>query len=332
MQFVAVLVVLVAVTKGDGGTCDGSLVQALQKCANAIKGGESLSVQQEKCAPDGCNYDCPSASKYDDLNKQFKDLSEAFETLQMSIANNTASITANAGNIKDLKGDIDGSGHFACGSFGWTRVAYLDMSDPSQDCPTEFRLYEVEKVRACGRQISAVPSCNSKVFPSAITYSEVCGRVLGYQYGSADAIGTNNDGHDDLNSYYVDGISITRGSPRQHVWTYMVGYSEVYNNGNDCPCNNGIEITVQSFIGNDYHCESGLPEVNYEKILYSSDTLWDGDNCRDNEVPCCQYADLPWFYKVLDVATDDHIEIRICADQETDNEDATVFLYEIFVK
>ena len=80
MQFVAVLVVLVAVAKGDGGTCDGSLVQALQKCANAIMGGESLSVQQEKCAPDGCNYDCPSASKYDE---QIKNLTAALEKLQM---------------------------------------------------------------------------------------------------------------------------------------------------------------------------------------------------------------------------------------------------------
>ena len=69
------------VAKGDGGTCDGSLVQALQKCANAIKGGESLSVQQKKCAPDGCNYDCLSASKYDE---QIKNLTATLEKLQAS--------------------------------------------------------------------------------------------------------------------------------------------------------------------------------------------------------------------------------------------------------
>ena len=162
MQFVAVLVVLVAVAKGDGGTCDGSLVQALQKCANAIQGGESLSVQQEKCAPDGCNYDCPSASKYDE---QINKLTAALEKLQAS--------------------------YTVCGTSGWTRVAYLDMSDPSQDCPTEFRLHTGNGVRGCGRLVSTNPSCDSKTFPTNnMTYSEVCGRVLGYQYGSGDAIGS----------------------------------------------------------------------------------------------------------------------------------------------
>ena len=39
------------------------------------------------------------------------------------------------------------------------------------------------------------------------------------------------------------------------------------------------------------------------------------------EEPCCQYSDLPWFYKVLDTATDDDIEIRVCGDESTANKD-----------
>ena len=35
-----------------------------------------------------------------------------------------------------------------------------------------------------------------------------------------------NPNHNDINSYYVDGVSITRGSPRQHVWTLMAGVHE----------------------------------------------------------------------------------------------------------
>ena len=30
--------------------------------------------------------------------------------------------------------------------------------------------------------------------------------------------------HNDINSYYVDGVSITRGSPCQRVWTLMHGW------------------------------------------------------------------------------------------------------------
>ena len=40
-----------------------------------------------------------------------------------------------------------------CGSKGgWTRLAYLDMSDDTQSCPPGFHLYnETDEVRACGR-------------------------------------------------------------------------------------------------------------------------------------------------------------------------------------
>ena len=104
-----------------------------------------------------------------------------------------------------------------CGSRGgWTSLAYLDMSDATMNCPSGFRLYQSGGVRACGRSTSRWPSCQSVTFPSnGIQYSQVCGRVVGYQYGHSDAL----DGPANLNTYYVNGVSITRGSPRQHVWT-----------------------------------------------------------------------------------------------------------------
>ena len=111
-----------------------------------------------------------------------------------------------------------------CGSGGgWTRLAYLDMTDSTENCPSGFRLYQSGGVRACGRATSNGGSCVSVQFPSnGISYSQVCGRVVGYQYASTDAIDPshgNSESHNDINSYYVDGVSITRGSPRQHVWT-----------------------------------------------------------------------------------------------------------------
>uniref|UniRef100_A0A1X7TD09 Fibrinogen C-terminal domain-containing protein n=1 Tax=Amphimedon queenslandica TaxID=400682 RepID=A0A1X7TD09_AMPQE len=42
-----------------------------------------------------------------------------------------------------------------CGSGkGWTRLAYLDMSDATQSCPSGFRLYQSGGVRACGRPVT----------------------------------------------------------------------------------------------------------------------------------------------------------------------------------
>ena len=106
-------------------------------------------------------------------------------------------------------------------SGGWMRVAYLNMSDPKEVCPPGFRLYEENGVRACGRPVSSPAGyCQSVKFPSySISYSQVCGRVIGYQYGTPNAI--EPYGGYNINAAYVDGISITCGNPRKHIWTFM---------------------------------------------------------------------------------------------------------------
>ena len=126
---------------------------------------------------------------------------------------------------------------------GWTRFGYLNMADPSESCPSGFKLYQHGGVRACGRS-SSVGSCVAlKLLADDISYSQVCSRVVGYQYRSTDAVFTSGSSgsHNDINSHYVDGVSITRGFSRQHVWTLMAGLHEAsyYNVVND-----GRDITV----------------------------------------------------------------------------------------
>ena len=86
---------------------------------------------------------------------------------------------------------------------GWTRLAYLNMSDHSQECPSGFRLYESGGAKACGRPVSSVGSCASVKFPSTgINYSEVCGRATGYRYNTPDYTGTPWTGSNEgINSY-----------------------------------------------------------------------------------------------------------------------------------
>ena len=110
---------------------------------------------------------------------------------------------------------------------GWTRIAYLNMSDNTEGCPAGFKPYQSEGVKACGQQSSSSGSCRSVKFPSYGYYFQVCSRVVGYQYASPDAIDTvYGKGHNDINSHYVNGISLTYGSPRQHIWTFMAGINE----------------------------------------------------------------------------------------------------------
>ena len=216
-----------------------------------------------------------------------------------------------------------------CGSGGgWTRLAYLDMSDATQNCPSNLRLYQSGGVRACGKQVVTI-GCVSVQFPSnGISYSQICGRVTGYQYHSTDGISTHII---DLNSYYVDGVSITRGSPRQHVWTLMAGNSESSSASQSCPCNTGSSVSVQSFVGNNYFCESGNTASSASNVFYTSDPLWDGQGCGSLESPCCNVPGIPWFHRDYGSnTTTDYIELRLCAD--FDDEDTPVSYYEIYVK
>ena len=229
-----------------------------------------------------------------------------------------------------------------CGSDGgWTRLAHLDMTDPTESCPNGWRLYEVDGVRACGRASYEDGSCSSVQYPSnGVRYTEICGRARGYQYATSDAVDSRGTGHNDINSHYVDGLSLTRGNPRKHVWTYMAGAKEdnSYGLGQfSCPCQPGSQQSnnVPNLIGNDYYCESGNPAIpsgGYAYKLYTADPLWDGEQCNGLESPCCTSTTLPWFHKVLDSPTNDYIEARVCADQSTDNEDAPIEIIEVFVK
>ena len=214
-----------------------------------------------------------------------------------------------------------------CGSGGgWTRLAYLDMSDSTVNCPSGFRLYQSGGVRACGRPVTSSGSCVSVQFPSnGISYSQVCGRVTGYQYGSTDGI--NSPSHNNLNGDYVDGVSITHGSPRQHVWTLVAGHTES-NDGISCPCSTGSTVQVQSFIGSHYYCESAN-----NRWPSLSDPLWDGQSCGSLESTCCNVPGIPWFHRDYgNTTTTDYIELRVCCNQNTSDEDALVSYYEIYVQ
>ena len=240
---------------------------------------------------------------------------------------------------------IDGTGHArhvycqmeqVCGSSsGWTRVAYLNMSDPTEECPSGFRLYSQNGVRACGRPVTSGGSCQSVRFPSySISYSQVCGRVYGYQKGSTDAFWRGGNSNINANGNYVDGISITNGSPRKHVWTYASGGQENFLSVPvvECPCSTGSGQRPPSAVGNDYFCESGAPGSYNVNTFYSNDRLWDGKKCGTIENGCCNVPGLPWFHRTLTSPASDYIELRICCDQGTSDEDVPVGFYEIYTK
>jgi dynein heavy chain len=220
---------------------------------------------------------------------------------------------------------------------GWMRVAYLNMTDVTEDCPPGFNLYTSNGIRACGRPSSASSGyCQSVKFPTySINYTQVCGRVIGYQYTSPDAVAWRASSIS-INSPYVDGVSLTYGNPRKHIWTFMAALQAnthaIPQKVDECPCAPTTKSTPASFIGNDYFCESGCPDGHWQPNVLYSDPLWDGQQCGELDKPCCAVSGLPWFHKTLNGPTTDYIEMRICGDEGNGNEDVPVSYYELYVK
>ena len=213
-----------------------------------------------------------------------------------------------------------------CGSEGWMRVAYLNMANPNEKCPEGLRLYEEYGVRACCRPSISSGSCVSTTYPSKdVSYCQVCGKVTGYQFATTDGINNN-----DINGAYIDGISLTHGNPRNHIWSFIAGYQESVSYSR-CPCGTVNRKSSSSFVGNDYFCESGVPfPIKYK--FYPNDPLWDGKGCGSIEQPCCWVPGLPWFHKTFHYTTTDYIEMRLCCDEGTNNEDVLISHVELYIK
>ena len=221
-----------------------------------------------------------------------------------------------------------------CGGAGWTLVADLDMRRIEEKCPAGLTFYNQANLRLCGRNCD---TCSSVRFPTKnIPYSEVCGRVIGYQYASTDAFGHANI-RNDINAPYVDGVSITRGNPRQHIWTYASGLMDTHSYRNkhwpDCPCNsNGDPAHKPSFIGDDYYCEAAISDRGWRITFYPNDPLWDNRDCGPLETKCCNKGLMPYFYKNLGKKSTDSIEVRLCGDENRGNEDVRISIIELYIR
>jgi len=169
--------------------------------------------------------------------------------------------------------------------------------------------------------------CTSVTFDTQnITYSKVCGRVIGYRHHSLDAFWAYyNNRSVTLDGTYVDGVSITHGySPRQHIWTFAAASDSDARDKYKCPCTkSSVTYTgvVPSFLNNEYFCEYGT----------TTQPMWDGGDCPSTST-CCTFNNPPWFCKQLSQNATDDIEVRVCADHESADEDIQIELIELYVQ
>ncbi len=82
-------------------------------------------------------------------------------------------------------------------------------------------------------------------------------------------------------------------------------------------------------MGNDYICDTGS-EIFQVGLFYDNDPLWDGAGCGPLNA-CCTFNNPPWFYKELPEPTTDDIEMRVCKDQVSRDEDVPIENIDIYV-
>ena len=196
---------------------------------------------------------------------------------------------------------------------GWTRVVNIDVS-AGDDCPSGWRKDTQSGISFCSPNSDT--SGRDLCFPTnfstnGISYQRVCGRARGYQKGITHSFHAYHfyNGRLTVNDAYVDGLSITYGNPRRHIWTYSVGRYDNFTDTNaNCPCAGGQ--APPPFVGTDYYCESGAADTIDGSAYFFNDPLWDGSGCITST--CCATPTQPWFYRELSAATTGDIEARIC--------------------
>ena len=220
-----------------------------------------------------------------------------------------------------------------CGNItgGWTRAAYINMTNINNTCPQGLTYTAVGSTRMCASSHSGA-GCTSVIFPTrGVPYIKVCGIVFAYQRGSSD--GFSNYHHYNqrsLNDYYVDGLSVTYGSPRSHIWTFADGLSKGNNYPNcNCPCALYPGPEAPPFVGENYFCESGVSGQYSLGQWYLDDPLWDSQGCVSGST-CCNRGG-PWFTITLNQEVSDDIEVRWCFNHAASDEDIGVEQLEIYV-
>ena len=281
----------------------------LQVCCHPFNRGRSFKIQDEMShinyilCPSVPPTSCPIFSSCSQLY---------YPTAPSGYYNITLSNSSQVEVYCDMKGShCDGEG-------GWTRVAFVNMSEPGSSCPSGLVQYDnIFDTSLCWINGGIYTGCNSAFFSTyGLNYTKVCGQVRGYQYGYPIGFYNyiiNANGFDPQIKTF--GATFTySNNPCKHIWTYAGGHGEQGTTSSHCPCNNGSQYMNYTipFVGNDYYCESGRGVDENGHILYSNDLLWDGQDCHGPEATCCTSPKMPWFVKTLNETVSDNIELSVC--------------------
>ena len=280
------------------------LFQLMQTLSSAQDRTPGISIPSAKVV---------SVMSYSDNVKVIRELADCLKDVKTELAEIKAKI---GGTLPESE---------KCGIKGsWKRIVYINPAQGSS-CPSGLRNVSIPPTNklACGIGINY--GCSSLKFEVGkdLEYSNICGVARGIQFGFGSGFRTSST----IDQTYLTGVSITRGTPRKHVWSYATPWTDT--SSNVCPCGDYQNPSrPPRFVGNDYYCESGhRASGNYNRIA-SDDPLWDGQGCTGGETKCCDRSG--WFHKTVP-STDDYIEFRLCTSGQRTGGEVYVDYAEIWV-
>lgn len=234
-----------------------------------------------------------------------------------SFQNSVASILTSA--LKDIFPNLP-----ACGPGIWKRVFHLNTSNCNELCPNNWTL-TATPIRSCAGSQSSYRSALSQNIDQA--YTKVCGRIFGHVISTPDAFFRHSPaGINNIEGNYIDGVSITHGDPgsRTHIWSFGAGgvITTIPGTNSRCPCDSNDHFQAPfppSEVGQNYFCDTKL------------DRIWRGE-CLISDSQCCSFHNPPHFKTQLSVPTTSNIELRICQDQDQQDEEVLVHFAKVFVQ
>ena len=213
----------------------------------------------------------------------------------------------------------------AAGPSKFRHISSFDTDIPGMSCPSPLQLRAIGSNRLCEKKTGN--SCASvTISAGGQSYTKVRGKVTAYAYRSLDAFRRLHGAGSGIDDPYVDGISITYGSPRKHVWTYAGGST---NLDFSCPdiANNHDIAKQPAFVGKNYLCVVAGYLVQQDSDRFFNAPLFTtlGDcvgDCPDDLAFCV----------TLDEPTSDDLELRLCTDQSKTDEDIFLKSYDFYIQ
>lgn len=197
---------------------------------------------------------------------------------------------------------------------GWMRVANFDILQEDSTCPEGSHLitgYGNNKIGCVMDHFEG--GCISSWFDThGLKSTKICGSAFSYQFGQLNGFNIGNSSlrsvNPPLDSNYVDGISFTYGHhPRKHIWTLAAG---------GCPCSRNRP----GFLKDDFYCGRWRCKSN----CLADPKLWIGFGICHSQQP-------DYFFKNLsEPAT--LIEMRMCRDEDRNDEDLALNAIQLYVQ